>query len=825
MALDKQYVAAEVENRIIQIWSDNCVYHFDPSSTNQVFSIDTPPATVSGYLHLGHIYSYSHADFIARFFRMCGYNVFYPMGYDDNGLPTDRLIERRLGVTSHQLGRKEYSDICIRISKEAEQEYQDLWQRIGLSVDWRYTYRTIDDNSRRLSQNSFLDLYKKGYVYRDKAPAIWCPECRVSIAQADVNDLDIQSQFFYLSFEIESGDKLVIATTRPELLPACVAVFVHPSDLRYQKFIGASAIVPLYNRSVPVYADSAVDPNKGTGMVMCCTFGDSTDITWWHDYSLPLIQVIDRDGKMSLDAGDLAGLSISVARKKIVEQLFASEIVTSQYQIQHSIRVHERCDTPVEYLLVPQWFIKIMTNKDRFLSAGANINWVPDHMAARFRSWVENLSWDWCISRQRYFGIPFPLWYCAICGEVILADQSQLPVDPLDDHPPTACPNCKSDEFVPETDTMDTWATSSMTPQIVGKFQSNGSQSLYEKVFPFSLRPQGHEIIRTWAFYSIVKSLYHFGQVPWKNILISGWGLAGDGLGKISKSRGGGPLPPMAMIEKYSADAVRYWAASSSPGRDTIINEEKIQAGARLATKLWNVARFSERFLSDYDEEINFTGCSPADRWILSRLNSVITKVTEYYRKYDYASAKTEVESFFWTEFADNYLEMCKQRLYSSSGDDHSLAINTLSRVFISVLKLLAPIMPFVTDEIYCQLFKSSEGCISIHRSSWPIHDPKLTDAQAEILGGFLTNIATVVRRYKSEKSIALGKELSAIRLAINPHQRTSGEKNRIELGLAEARADLMSITRARQVDILQDLADIRNPYEQNPLMSISIHE
>jgi len=806
MVLSKQYHSSEVEQHLLQDWQESGIYHYAPESTSPVFSVDTPPPTVSGYLHLGHIYSYSHADFISRFYRMNGYNVFYPMGYDDNGLPTERLVEKRLGITASQVGRAAFIEKCLQISEEAEKEYQNLWRRIGLSVDWRYTYRTIDAHSRRISQYSFLELYRQGLAYRKEAPAIWCPECQTSIAQAELNDMERQSEFFDLVFHLESGERLIIATTRPELLPACVAIFVHPADERYKGLVGQKARVPYFGQSVPILEDPAADPEKGTGAVMCCTFGDTTDVTWWHKHQLPLIQAIDRAGKMTVVADEFVGLPTQDARAQIVTTLQNNDLIVDRYPTTQSVRVHERCDTPVEYMLVSQWFISVLKFKERFLQAGEQVNWVPAHMSARYHAWVENLNWDWCISRQRYFGVPFPVWYCMRCGEAILADEDQLPVDPLTDSPIQRCPNCESAEYHPETDVFDTWATSSMSPQIVGHWLDHADQSLYSKVFPFSLRPQGHEIIRTWAFYTIVKSGFHFNSLPWKDVLISGWGLAGEGEGKISKSRGGGPMPPLEMIEKYSADAVRYWAASSSPGRDAVINEEKIQAGARLVTKLWNVARFSERFLNGYTPELRLSDASPADRWILSGLNGLIQRVTGHFKAYDYAAAKNEVESFFWTELADNYLEMCKQRLYTQQGSGFDAARGTLYFVLINIIKLFAPLLPFVTEEIYRGLFASVDGYASIHLSRWPKPNPAWADPHAELVGGLLVEAATAVRRYKSEKNLSLGTELSAVKLAISAGGFGTAEKELLREGLLRAKDDLMSITRARQVEIISAL-------------------
>jgi len=600
MNLIKRYHAQVSESYWQNKWQIEGIYQFDPQSRAPLFSIDTPPPTVSGHLHLGHIYHYSHADFIARFKRMNGHNVFYPMGYDDNGLPTERLIEQQLGLRASDFEREEFVQKCLQISSQVQKDYQALWKRLGLSIDWRYTYRTIDERSQRISQFSFLDLYQKGLIYQKKAPTIWCPECGTAIAQAELNDLDQVSDFLTIKFNLINHndveiEEIPIATTRPELLPACVAIFVHPDDTRYQHLVGETAKVPLFEHLVPILSDPDANPEKGTGIVMCCTFGDTTDISWWQSYNLPLIEVLNPQGCLTKEAGILSGLEIKEARKEINNTLAKQGLLIDSVNTIHSLRVHERCDTPIEYIVTPQWFIRILDFKDQLLKIGEKVNWYPTHMSSRYKNWVENLSWDWCISRQRYFGVTFPVWYCKDCGETILARESQLPVNPLEDQPEEHCPNCEGCEFTPEEDVMDTWATSSLSPQIVAGWLSDDEQ--YNQLFPMSMRPQAHGIIRTWAFYTLTKSYFHFAEIPWKDVFISGWGIAGKGMEKISKSRGGGPMPPIQMIEKYSADSVRYWAASVGPGKDAVISEEKVKTGVKLTTKMWNVARFCAQFL------------------------------------------------------------------------------------------------------------------------------------------------------------------------------------------------------------------------------------
>ena len=787
MSLSKQYDPLTAERATEQQWRAAGVYHFDRDSDAPVYAIDTPPASVSGRLHLGHVYSYAHADFFARYRRMRGDNVFYPMGYDDNGLPTERLVERTRGVRAAQIGRAAFIRECLTVATEVEAEYETIWRRLGLSVDWRYTYRTIDDESRRIAQWAFLDLLRRGLAYRQQAPTLWCPECRTAIAQAEQNDLERETTFYTLRFSSDDGAPLPIATTRPELLPACVAVFVHPDDTRHRHLIGRRATTPFFEQSVPILADTAADPTVGTGAVMCCTFGDATDITWQRRHDLPLIEAIGPDGRLTAAAGPFAGLTTGAARRALTDALDERGLLAERRPTTQTVRVHERCDTPVEYITSRQWFIRILDQRAAFLEAGRRIAWHPAHMGARYAQWVENLGWDWCISRQRAFGVPFPVWYCETCGEMALADESELPVDPAERPPARPCA-CGSATFRPETDVMDTWATSSLTPQIVGRHLSD--EPLFRRVFPMSLRPQAHEIIRTWAFYTIVRAHYHDDALPWANVAVSGWGLSPDGAAKLSKSKGGGPIGALAALDKYSADAVRYWAAGAGLGKDTIISEERIAAGGRWVTKLWNVARFAERFLSDYSPpSAPPAGLTTADRWLLARLARLTAAAMAAFDAYDYATVRSEIETFFWRDLADNYLEMAKQRLYAGEAG-YEAARYTLYYVLLTTVKLLAPLLPYVTEAIYGGLFAATDGAPSVHRAAWPAAGVRFDDAAALAAGDALLDIATAVRRYKSDHGLSLGAELAALRLPDAPPE--------LAAALREATADLLSITRAR---------------------------
>ena len=830
MALSKRYRPNAVETELSQIWTRLGVYQFKDSNGGKVYSIDTPPATVSGNLHLGHVYSYSHPDFIARFWRMNGYNVFYPMGYDDNGLPTERLVERNLGIKAQQIGRPAFINECLQISEHAEKEYEELWKRIGLSIDLRFKYRTIDHYSQKTAQKSFVDLYKQDLVYRAEAPVIWCPECQTAIAQAELHDISRSTTMNTIQFTLCDSklepNKLLIATTRPELLPACVAVFVHPEDDRYRHLIGHNCKVPIFGQVVPIMANIEAEREKGTGVVMCCTFGDSMDVAWWYKYDLPLIEAINKNGVMSKRCGQYEGLVPSEAREKILSTAREERLLIEQHPTDQFIRVHERCDTPVEYIVTNQWFVRLLDFKPQLIEIGNKINWHPSHMLSRYLSWVENLNWDWCISRQRYFGVPFPLWYCKECGAIILAENESLPVDPQFETPNKSC-SCGSTSFIAEEDVMDTWATSSLTPQIAGRWLGEGDKNtqinppvgnLYDLVYPFSLRPQAHEIIRTWAFYTIAKSHFHANSIPWTDVMISGWGIAGEGMGKISKSRGGGSISPIEMIDKYSADAVRYWAASTGPGKDSLISESKIEQGEKIITKLWNVARFCAHFkpVLHLKHPADNSELTAADRWILSKTQRLITRVSEQYRNYDYAAAKSATETFFWQDFTDNYLEMCKQRLYSDTAPTRSGALYTLNHVFLTILKLFAPILPFVSETIYQGVFydrdinKLIKGD-SIHLSEWPQAKDNMINHQAEELGYQLVSIATAVRRYKSDNSLPLRTNIEKLQIII--------KEPSLRQDFTSSEADLKSITRANEISYeIQPHNDLEIIFEDESL-------
>lgn len=751
--LTKRYDFRSVEKRWRDLWNERGIYRFDPDGDRPIYAIDTPPPTVSGNLHIGHVFSYTHADIIARFRRMRGDRVFYPFGFDDNGLASERFVEQEHGVSVRELDRPTFEKLCLETTRNMEKRFEALWNSVGLSVDWNFRYRTIEPLAQRISQRSFIELYRNGRAYRKDAPSLWCPECQTAIAQAELEDRERKATWVELRFEVDGGEPITIGTTRPELLPACAAIFVHPQDGRYIHLIGKQARTPLFDEAIPTLADERADPELGTGIVMCCTFGDVTDIEWWNAHDLPLKLAIDRNGQMSEPAGRYAGLPLTEARTRILEDLKQNGTLLGERAITHTVNVHERCGTEVEFLVTRQWFIRVLDLKEQLLDAGAQIEWTPPFMRKHYEHWVRNLRWDWCISRQRPFGVPFPVWFCRNCDEILVADEHDLPVDPTQKSPDRPC-GCGSEAFEPEQDVMDTWATSALTPQITARWGE--PDDLSDRVIPMDLRPQAHDIIRTWAFYTIVKSLLHTGEIPWRWVLISGHALKRNQ--KISKSKGVS-TDPLSLIEARSADAIRYWACETRPGRDTAYSEDVVAQGQRTMIKLWNASRFALIHLEDYDESEDRPALRIIDCWLLSRLSKTIETASRHLESHDYTSAKEMVERFFWRDLCDNYLEFVKRRLYHPKKQAERQAVQyTLHHSLLTVLKLFAPILPYITEEIYHHGFAEREGCELIHLSSWPEAHPDWTDPEADTIGELAISVVEAVRKEKSLRKLSMAK-------------------------------------------------------------------
>ncbi len=754
--LPKDYAFRESEQKWQKFWEREGVFKFNPDSEKPIFSVDTPPPTVSGAMHLGHAFSYSQQDFVIRFKRMRGFEVFYPFGTDDNGLATIRLVEKTTGKKEKFMSRKEFIALVLETLKGIRPQYIHDWKRIGLSCDWSVYYTTIDDHCRRISQKSFIDLYRAGRIYRKRTPFMWCPECRTSIAQVELKDEEKESRFVYMKFDTSIGEPIVIATTRPELLPACIMLHVHPQDERYKKFIGAKAKIPFFNREVSIMANPDVDPAFGSGAVYHCTFGDMDDVEWMEKFRIPPIEIMGKDGRLNELAGRYAGMNSHEARNAIIDDMKAENRIEKIDKINHVVNTHERCGTEIEILMTEQWFIRYLDLKRKFLQAGKQMNWHPAFMRSRFDNWIKGLKWDWNLSRQRSFGVPIPVWFCEKCGEIMLPEETDLPTDPTTDKPRHAC-NCGSRSFRGDPDVLDTWATSSLTPQIAASL----FPQLYARLYPMSLRPQAHDIITFWLFNTVVKSQMHNNANPWKDIMISGWALDPKGK-KMSKSKGNA-VEPQSLIEKYGADCLRFWAAGSKLGEDLPYMEKDLVTGSKFMTKLWNASKFVLMHLQGCEPE-RPEKLSEIDKWLLSKISIIIKESTASFEKYEYSKAKMEVENFFWHTFCDYYLEIAKDRLYNPQGYEAweiASARYTLHYVLNAVIKLIAPIMPHVTEEIYQHYFSEIENCKSIHVSKWPAFDPSLVDRKAEKAGDIAVDVIAAIRKFKSANAMAMNQALS----------------------------------------------------------------
>ena len=771
--LDK-YQAQEQEELIKKFWLEKKIFAFDKLGAKPTFSIDTPPPTVSGSLHIGHVFSYLHTDIIARYKRLAGFNVYYPMGFDDNGLPTEKFVEKKQKIRSADIKRSAFISLCQQECSIAEEGFKELWQAIGLSVDWNYCYTTISELSRKVSQSNFLSMLRQGLVYRKKEPSLFCTEFQTTVAQAELATVQKESSMNTLAFHLENDEQTIqIATTRPELLPACVAIFVHPCDIRYRNFIGKKAIVPLFGQKVRIVSDEDVLADKGTGAVMCCTFGDQQDVAWFRRYNLSYIEAIGKNGCMTANAGFLQGLKIAQARQTIIETLRSKGYLRKEEPIKHDVHIYERSKKEIEYIIFPQWFVKVLDFKELLLSAGDQINWHPNFMKTRYQDWVKNLTWDWCISRQRYMGIPFPVWHCLDCNATLVAEEKALPVDPSEmPYPKGKCDQCGKANIAPDTDIMDTWATSSSTPQINAEML----QSFANDFLPMSMRPQAHDIIRTWAFYTIVKSAHLQAKLPWKNLVISGHVLSPDNE-KISKSANNSQVAPQALLAQFPADAIRFWAAKGRLGFDTPFSQEQIKNGNRLITKLWNALRFVKISLTsakEIDPELNYKK-EPAtfdalSSWLFVQLEQTNELYHKYFEAYEYSLALEAVDAFFWHTFCDNYLEIVKDQIFNPQNYPPITMQNyayALYNVGLAIIKLYAPFLPFVTEAIYQAVFSKTEKEPSVHNTVFTTAPLAKADCK-NIAKDFsiLIEVLAAVRKLKSANSLSLKTESIQLVLA-----------------------------------------------------------
>jgi valyl-tRNA synthetase len=787
-----------LEEKWIERWEAEGTYRFDRSRPRaEVYSIDTPPPTVSGRLHIGHVESYTHTDTIARYHRMRGRAVFYPMGWDDNGLNVERRAQIHYGVICDPslpydpdfrppekppkppvpVSRPNFVELCAALTVQLEQEYRELWTTVGLSVDWTYLYRTIGPDVTRMSQLAFLRLLRRDEAYRVDAPTLWDIDFRSAIAQAELEDREIPGAYHRLRFHKPDGGDVQIETTRPELVPACVALVAHPEDARYQPLFGTEVVTPLFGVRVPVLAHELADPEKGSGIAMICTFGDTTDVVWWRELGLPVRTVMGHDGRLrpvewgepewqSVDPGEarraygeVVGKTAAQAQKRIVELLAESgDLVGEPRPITHPVKFWENGTRPLEIVTNRQWFIRFPP-KEVLLRRGDELRWHPDFMKVRYQNWVEGLVGDWNITRQRFFGVPFPVWYpIDEDGEVdwsapMTADEDRLPVDPSTDVPGGYQEEQRSKPggFVGDPDVMDTWASSSMSPEFVSGWQRDAD--LFERTFPMDLRPQAHDIIRTWLFYTVVRAELEFGSLPFSDVAISGFVRDPDRK-KLSKSAANSPDDAMNLIEAHGADAVRYWAAQARPGRDLEFDRNQFKVGRRLAIKVLNASRFVLSHVATAgDGEV----AAALDRAMLRRLADVVAETTAGFDDYDYARALERTEAFFWS-FCDDYLELVKGRAYGSQGEEGAASANrALTLALSTLLRLFAPFLPYVTEEVWSWW---QEG--SVHRASWPTTaelgdggDPDVLEAAAAVLAE--------VRKAKTEAKQSLRAEVARV--------------------------------------------------------------
>src|SRR3989338_5246840 len=803
MDIPKNYNPKESELKWLEVWEKEKIYEFNPKSKAKIFSVDTPPPTVSGKMHLGHSFSYTQQDFVVRFHRMLGENVFYPFGVDDNGLATERMIEKMKNVKGQFMPRQEFVKLCYKTVEEIRNDFVQDWKNIGISADYNIFYSTINKHSQIISQKSFLDLYKMGRIYKKRAPFVWCPECQTAIAQVEMKDSERESNLVYMKFDTSLGKQITIATTRPELLPACVAIHIHPDDKRYNKFVGAKAKIPFSDREVKINLNKDVDMAFGSGAVYHCTYGDMDDVKWIEEFKIEPIEIMNKDGTLNEKAGKFKGLHVKKARKEVIEALKQENRIEKIEPIKHVVNVHERCETDIEILNTDQWFIRYLDLKRDFIKYGRRIKWHPEHMIARNENWIDGLKWDWNISRQRHFGVPIPVWYCRKCGEITVADERELPVDPLVDKPSKSTKirdfrdaknpkdflakcKCGSNEFIGEKDVLDTWATSSLTPDIAaGLFKD---KPIFKKLLPMDLRPQAHDIITFWLFNTVVKGYFHHNNIPWKNAMISGWALDPHGK-KMSKSKGN-VIDPREMIKKYSADALRFWAAGSRLGDDLPFQEKDLVTGHKFSTKIWNASKFAFMHLADYKGE-KPTNLEMVDRWILSKLSRVVKESTENFMNYEYSHTKLATETFFWHVFCDNYLEIVKDRLYNAEkrGSDERLSAQYgLYHALLAIIKLMAPIMPFITEELYQLYYKKYEKTNSIHLAKWP--DINMIDEHAERIGDFVVEVIEFARKKKSEKQLSLK----------TPIKKLTIKAKIEEIDFDEVEAEIKAATAAEQI-------------------------
>jgi len=768
-------------------WKEWGIYRFDPHSDREVFSIDNPPRYASGALHLGHAYGYTVIDFAARYKRLRGYNVMFPLCFDVNGTPVEVRVEKTMGVKASEVPRQDFIRMCSEFAEKYIAEMTRQFEILGESMDPTIYYQTDAEYYRRLTQISFIRMFKKGLVYKGHFPVNWCTRCGTALADAEVNYEPRSTKLNYIAFkDASTGEAVPIATTRPELLCTCLLAAVNPEDSSKAHLVGRELVTPVFGRRVRVVADAKVDPSFGTGTVMICSIGDKDDLEWIMKYELPLEKGIDEAGRMTALAGKYAGMTAAEARKAIIEDMREAGLLIKQEPLDQSVGVCWRCHTPVEFLKVPQWFIRSVEFRDRVLRMVDEIVWKPEFMKVRIKDWVNSLAWDWVVSRQRYFATAIPLWECEGCGDVLLAEEDECYVDPTV-RPPRVerCGKCGG-RYVGSTDVFDTWMDSSISP-LYNTFWLR-DEDLFRRLYPMTLRPQSHDIIRTWAYYTILREMLLIGEKPWKEVMIHGFIMAPDG--RPMHASTGNVIDPMPLLEKYGGDAMRYYSATCALGMDHAFKEQELVRGNRLAVKTWNLMRLVGAACKTKPSKP--VALRPVDRWILSRFGELVREVTARNEEYQFDRSMAALQDFLWHEFADHYVELVKHRAYSP---DDGGARYCLYTVGLGLLKMMSVFLPHVAEDAYQQFFRQHESAISIHVSGWP--EAPGRDEAAERTGELVKEIVAAIRSWKSSSGMPLNAELSRVEVV---GQSASDE-------LRGSEDDIRETVKARGIELKEAVA------------------
>ncbi|MEM3725800.1 MAG: valine--tRNA ligase [Candidatus Bathyarchaeia archaeon] len=796
--MPKEFDVIAIERKWQKLWEEMGVYRFDwKDHKRPTFSIDTPPPYPSGEFHMGNVLNWTYFDIVARYKRMKGFNVYFPQGWDCHGLGIEVQVEREHNIKKRDVPPDKFRKLCEKLVEKYITMMKEGVVRLGCSVDWTTEYRTMNPDYWRRTQLSFIILYNKGFMYRGKHPVNWCPRCETAIADAEVDYEEREGTLHYIKFPLEgSSEHLLIATTRPEFIPACVAVAINPADDRFSKYIGRKIKVPLVNRAVEIIPDEGVDPSFGTGVVMICTYGDKEDVKTVIRHKLPVIALLTEDGKITRDGGKYAGLTIEEAKKAIVEDLKSAGLLEKTEKISQEIGVCDRCETPIEILELPQWFMKTRILTDKVEKAANEIIWYPEHMKTRLIDWARSLDWDWVISRQRVFGTPIPVWYCKKCGETIVAKEEWVPIDPKLEKPKISeCPKCGGKEFVPERDVFDTWMDSSISCAVHAGWPDRKD---WRRLFPADLHPSGVDIIRTWAYYLVVRHLALFDEKPFKSCLINGMVLGSDGR-KMSKSLKNYVAAP-EVLDKYGTDAARQWAAAGgATGSDIPFRWPDVEYGRRFLTKLWNAAKFVGAQLKDF--KVGEKGeLQLLDKWILAKAEKVTQKVTEALEKCQFNIAVEEVRNFAWHIFCDQYIEAVKDRLYKPEvygKEKRKAAQFTLYTVLYRILQLLAPITPHITEEIYQNLYADAVGQKSLQLTAWPKPEAERIDEAAERDGDLVVAVINEVRREKAEKRKPLNAVIKKLRIYAG--------KSKYANIISENKEDIIGTCKIAMLEILSE--------------------